>query len=420
MIAIKVKNLTKIYKLYDHPQDRLKESLNPFRKKYHRDFYALRDISFEIKKGETVGIIGKNGSGKSTLLKLITGVLTPTLGEISVSGSISALLELGGGFNPEFTGIENIYLSGIVMGFTKHDMDLRLEKILSFADIGDFASQPVKIYSSGMFVRLAFAVAINVNPEVLIIDEALAVGDINFQLKCYNKFNEFRENGKTILFVSHSMDSILKYCSKVIVLNNGSIVEQGSPNTMVDIYKKILVDCYDNKLLLNNVKEETVWKNNVYMNPDYLSYGNKDATIQNFALIDKEGNIISKVIKGEEFSIKMKVLFHKTIDNPIFAYTIKNIKGTEITGTNTTIEDLYTGKYENGQVAIVTFKQTLNLQPTFYSLSLGCTNFENDEFVVYHRLYDVCTLEIIGTKYTVGFFDPQSKIELDSGDDYGL
>ena len=212
-MAIQVKDLSKVYKLYNKPSDRLKETLG-----FHvdaREHYALKHVNFEIRKGETVGIIGTNGSGKSTILKIITGVLNPTGGEVNVDGRISALLELGAGFNMEYTGIENVYLNGTMLGFTKEEIDERLDNILEFADIGDFVNQPVKSYSSGMFVRLAFAVAINIDPEILIVDEALSVGDVFFQAKCYRKFEDFKKEGKTILFVSHDLGSITKYCSRV-------------------------------------------------------------------------------------------------------------------------------------------------------------------------------------------------------------
>ena len=206
--AIQVQHLTKMYKLYEKPSDRLKESLGLSRKKKYREHYALRDVNFDIEEGECVGIIGTNGSGKSTILKIITGVLSPTEGEVKVNGRISALLELGAGFNMEYTGLENIYLNGTMIGFTEEEIDARLDDILAFADIGDFVHQPVKMYSSGMFVRLAFAVAINIDPEILIVDEALSVGDVFFQAKCYHKFEEFKKQGKTILFVSHDLSSI--------------------------------------------------------------------------------------------------------------------------------------------------------------------------------------------------------------------
>ncbi|WP_442764367.1 ABC transporter ATP-binding protein, partial [Sulfurospirillum cavolei] len=219
--AIKVNHLTKVYKLYDNPIDRLKESLHPLKKQYHKEFYALNDVSFEIKKGETVGIIGKNGAGKSTLLKIITGVLTPTSGSVHVNGRIASLLELGAGFNPEYTGVENIYFQGSLMGYTREEVAEKVDEIIAFADIGDFVYQPVKMYSSGMYARLAFAVAINVDPDILIVDEALSVGDMRIQQKCYRKFREFQEANKTILFVTHDTSTIINYCSHTIWISDG-------------------------------------------------------------------------------------------------------------------------------------------------------------------------------------------------------
>ena len=234
--AIKVTNLSKVYKLYDKPADRLKEALNPLRKSYHKEFYALDNINFEIKKGETVGIIGKNGAGKSTLLKIITGVLTPSAGHVQVNGRIASLLELGAGFNPEYTGVENIYLQGTLMGYTKEEMESKIEAVLDFADIGDFVYQPVKSYSSGMFARLAFSVAINVDPDILIVDEALSVGDMRFQQKCYRKFREFQELKKTILFVTHDTGTIINYCTHTIWINEGKKIDEGSPDEICKRY----------------------------------------------------------------------------------------------------------------------------------------------------------------------------------------
>ena len=241
-IAIKVDQVSKMYKLYDRPMDRLKESLGLTRKKKYREHWALNKVSFEVKKGETIGIIGTNGSGKSTILKIITGVLNPTEGEVTIDGRISALLELGAGFNMEYTGIENVYLNGMMIGFTKEEIDERLDDILKFADIGDFVNQPCKTYSSGMFVRLAFAVAINIDPEILIVDEALSVGDVFFQSKCYKKFEEFKEQGKTIIFVSHDLSSISKYCDRVVLLNKGDKMAEGAPKEMIGLYKRVLLN----------------------------------------------------------------------------------------------------------------------------------------------------------------------------------
>lgn len=234
--AIKVSHLTKVYKLYDKPIDRLKESLHPLKKQYHKDFYALNDVSFEIKKGETVGIIGKNGAGKSTLLKIITGVLTPSSGHVHVNGRIASLLELGAGFNPEYTGIENIYLQGTLMGYSHSEMESKIDGILAFADIGDFVHQPVKSYSSGMYARLAFSVAINVEPDILIVDEALSVGDMYFQQKCMDKIISMQKNNITFLFVSHSIAQIKKVCKKAIFIQNGKLIAHGESLEVCDLY----------------------------------------------------------------------------------------------------------------------------------------------------------------------------------------
>ena len=244
-IAIRADQITKIYKLYEKPSDRMREALGLTRKKLHKEHYALQGVDMTVYQGETVGIIGTNGSGKSTILKIITGVLNPTQGELTVNGRISALLELGAGFNMEYNGIENIYLNGTMMGFSKKEIDEKLQDILDFADIGDYVYQPCKTYSSGMFVRLAFAVAINIEPEILIVDEALSVGDVFFQAKCYHKFDEFKKMGKTILFVSHDLSSIAKYCDRVVLLNQGHKLGEGSPKEMIDAYKQVLVGQYE-------------------------------------------------------------------------------------------------------------------------------------------------------------------------------
>lgn len=237
---ISVDQVSKVYRLYDKPIDRLLESISLRKKSYHKDFYALRDISFSVGRGEAVGIIGTNGSGKSTMLKIITGVLSATTGKVESRGSICALLELGAGFNQDYTGIENIYMNGTMMGFSKAEMDEKLPAILEFADIGDFVYQPVKSYSSGMFVRLAFALYISIDPEVLIVDEALSVGDVFFQAKCYHRMDELKRKGTTILMVTHDLGSVMKYCDRVVLFHKGEKVGEGLPGQMVDKYKKIL------------------------------------------------------------------------------------------------------------------------------------------------------------------------------------
>jgi teichoic acid transport system ATP-binding protein len=416
MIAVKVENISKVYKLYDKPVDRLKESLHPLRKKYSRDFYALKNVSFQVNKGETVGIIGKNGSGKSTVLKIISGVLSSTSGKVTTNGRISSLLELGAGFNPEMTGIENIYLNGTIMGYSKEDMDKKLDSILSFADIGDFVYQPVKIYSSGMFARLAFAVAINVDPDILIVDEALSVGDIAFQAKCYRKFNDFKESGKTILFVTHAMDSILKYCDRAILLNHGKIIADNKPKEVVDIYKKIIVNCFNQDIDTRNnsqkITHNTEWKKYFQSNPNFLEYGDKSAEIIDFGIFDNENNPLESVLSDELVTFKIKVRFNKTIINPIFAVAIKDIKGTELMGTNTLYEGIDTGTFHEGQQVSISFTQRLNLRTDNYTVSFGCTNFHEDNLVVYHRLYDILLFRAISIKSLAGIYDMCSQISI--------
>ena len=414
--AIEVKNISKMYKLYDKNSDRFKEALGLTKQKCYHEHYALDNVNFHVKQGETVGIIGTNGSGKSTILKIITGVLQPTTGELNVNGRISALLELGAGFNMEYTGIDNIYLNGTMMGFKREEIDERIESILQFADIGDFVYQPVKTYSSGMFVRLAFAVAINIDPEILIVDEALSVGDVFFQVKCYHKFEEFKKMGKTILFVSHDLGSISKYCDRVILLNKGKKVSEGEPKAIVDEYKQILVRQDQELDVTSQILEKKIdddnWKKDLVLNPDVIDYGEKKAEIIDFAIIDNNGKITSNIEKGTEFEIKFKVKFHQTIEEPIFAFTIKDLQGTEVTGTNTMYENIGSGTVKEGEVRTVSFKQRMNLQGRNYVLALGYVGFNESRFIVYHRLYDVCNINVISDKNTVGFYDMESKVSL--------
>lgn len=428
-LAISAEQITKVYKLYDKPSDRLKEALGLSRGKLHKEHYALKGVDLSIYKGETVGIIGTNGSGKSTILKIITGVLNPTGGNLQVNGRISALLELGAGFNMEYNGIENIYLNGTMMGFSEKEIDAKLQNILDFADIGDFVYQPCKTYSSGMFVRLAFAVAINIEPEILIVDEALSVGDVFFQAKCYHKFEEFKQMGKTILFVSHDLSSIAKYCDRVILLNKGTKLGEGSPKEMIDAYKQVLVGQYEipqeEESLLQD--EELNWKaaesadkasakkeklsaEILGINEKALEYGTKDGEITEFYVTDKKGTKTSAIIKGEEFNLHMKVKFNNSIQAPIFAFTIKDKHGTEITGTNSMIEKAFLDSVKAGEEKEITFTQNIDLQGGEYLISLGVTGYEGDKFQVYHRLYDVLNLTVVSDKNTVGYYDMNSKV----------
>ncbi len=409
-IAIQVKDLEKVYKLYEKPSDRMREALGLSKKKLFKEKHALDKVNMTVYQGETVGIIGTNGSGKSTILKIITGVLNPSAGEVTVNGRISALLELGAGFNMEYNGIENIYLNGTMIGFSEKEIEEKLPAILEFADIGDYVYQPVKTYSSGMFVRLAFAVAINIEPEILIVDEALSVGDVFFQAKCYHKFDEFKKMGKTILFVSHDLSSISKYCDRVVLLNQGTKLGEGTPKEMIDAYKRVLVGQYavednENGKLLNDGEITAAAAAKAGINPDLLEYGNNAARITEYYLTDDAGVHTTAIIKDQEFTIHMKVEFAEDIPAPIFAFTIKNIKGTEITGTNTMVEKAFLEPVKAGTKKEITFRQRMSLQGGEYLLSLGVSGYNKDTFEVYHRLYDVVNITVISDKDTVGFYD---------------
>ena len=390
-LAIHVEGLNKVYRLYDHNRDRLLDSLGLARKKRYREHFALRDVDLNVHQGECVGIIGTNGSGKSTILKIITGVLNPTSGSVQVNGRISALLELGAGFNYEYNGIENVYLNGTMIGFSEKEIDEKLQDILDFADIGDYVYQPVKTYSSGMFVRLAFAVAINIDPEILIVDEALSVGDVFFQAKCYHKFEEFKKQGKTILFVSHDLSAISKYCDRAVLLNQGVKLGEGSPREMIDIYKQVLVGQYElpsgdkqsNLAADEDIRRAAAEKVDG-KNPQALEYGTKEAEIVEYYMTDGAGMKTSAILKGDPFTLHMKVQAHKDLPAPIFALSIKNIKGVEITGTNTMVEKSFLESVKAGEVLTITFTQKVRLQGGEYLLSLGVTGYEGDTFTVYH------------------------------------
>ena len=426
-LAIHVEGLDKIYKLFDHNRDRLADSLGLTRKKKYREHFALKGVNLDIYQGECVGIIGTNGSGKSTILKIITGVLNETNGTVQVNGRISALLELGAGFNMEYNGIENVYLNGTMIGFSEKEIDEKLQDILDFADIGEYVYQPVKTYSSGMFVRLAFAVAINIDPEILIVDEALSVGDVFFQAKCYRRMEEIRKRGTTILMVTHDMGSIIKYCDKVVLLNRGSFVAEGAPGHMVDLYKKILagqMDSLEEELQteMNDFsgdgaqqkakQYEGLMKDKITINANRTEYGDGRAEIFDLGLFDGRGNLTNLLLKGEMFTIKERIRFNAPIEAPIFTYTIKDKKGTDLTGTNTMFEGADVKPVKNGDVYDVEFTQKMTLQGGEYLLSMSCTGFENGQHVVYHRLYDVANITVISNKNTVGVYDMESEVSV--------
>lgn len=415
--VIDIKNLTKEYKMYSTKKDRLVETIFPNIKR-HSTFKAMDNLSLEVKKGEILGILGKNGAGKSTLLKMVTGVVVPTSGEIKINGKISSLLELGTAFNMELTGLENIYQHGQVMGLSKEEIEATKQDIIDFADIGDHLYQPVKTYSSGMFARLAFACAINVDPEILIVDEVLSVGDMAFQLKCFKKFQQFKEKGKTILFVTHSIADVLKNCTRTIILQNGKKTFDGGVKEGVELYKKIITGnaTTENKTEEKKFvkrKEEKTWKSHFNENPNIIEYGNLKAEVVDYGVFDEENKYLSFIDNEKTVILKSKIKFNEEIDNPIFTMTIKDFNGLEVAGTNTMIEKIYPGKFQKGEIAEVEFKQKLPIAPNKYTLSFSCTHINaNGELEVLNRKYEALLIEIISSKDNVGIVKLDTKINI--------
>lgn len=423
MNAIEVNNLKKIYRMYNSPRDHLREIISLRGRKFHHDFCALNDISFNIEKGKTVGIIGQNGSGKSTLLKIICGVLQPTSGSVLTNGRITALLELGAGFNPEFTGRENVYMNGALTGFNGKEIDRRFRDIEAFAEIGEFIDQPVKTYSSGMFVRLAFATAVNIDPEILIIDEALSVGDVLFRAKCFAKFQEFKEKGITIIFVTHSLELVTTHCDQALLLDQGNLVSQGMPKTVVDDYNRVItsksgVDFTlktrpEDQNILQQISpsKQIEWQELFEINPRENRYGTKKAEILEAGIFTPDHEPMQVLHRNKEYLIKVKVLHNDNMPAAIIAYSIKDPEGTLLCGTNTLIQDIKIGYVENGDVIFVTFRQQININPGKYLLNVGAAAYEEGDYVVYDRRFDYMAIQIVSDKLYVGLLDPQSVIE---------
>ena len=417
--VIKIENLVKEYKMFARKKDRLLEAIFPSVNR-HSVFRAMDNLNLEVKKGEVLGILGKNGAGKSTLLKMITGVVTPTSGKIEVNGKISSLLELGAAFNMDLTGIENIYQHGQVMGLTDEQIKEKEKEIIEFADIGDHIYQPVKTYSSGMFARLAFACAINVEPDILIVDEALSVGDMAFQLKCFKKFEQFKQKGKTILFVTHSVTDVLKNCTKTIIIDSGKKIFEGSTKDGVELYKKLITNSLvptdkkeDDNKKEKRIKNTDVWKTNFVENPNIIEYGNKKAEVIDYGIFDLKNNPINVFDNNEEILMKSKIKFNETVKDPIFTMTIKDFQGNDIIGTNTEIEKILTGDFKKDEVVIVEFKQKIPIKPGKYTASFSCTKYDlKGELEILNRKYDALIVEVISTKGFVGMFRLDSKINI--------
>lgn len=395
---IKMENIGKYYKLYNSPIDRLKESLNPINKSYHSDYFALKGVNIEIKKGESIAIIGNNGAGKSTLLKILTGVVTPSVGKLEVSGKISALLELGAGFNPELSGLENIFFNGMLMGLSRDEINCKLDEILRFADIGNYIHQPVKSYSSGMFVRLAFSLAISSDSDILVVDEALAVGDTFFQLKCYEKIKKELSGHKSIIYVSHDMSSVTTLCSRAILLDAGEIIDDGDSRDVVRNYISM------NQMAFSSMHNNS---NNRY---------GYDTGIIKAVNIYTDGieNSANTIECGNKFSIDVSIKSTVDYDNMSVGFVILTPKGLVVYGTSQVRE---TGDRfqicESEEVHIV-FSQTMMLMPGDYCLRVGVNTYDDNIEIILDN-WDVAVLTVVGKNAAIGLVDMQSKSQIIRG-----
>jgi len=432
-VAIRVRDLGKCYQIYDQPQDRLKQSLLPRLlrligkqgKDFYREFWALRDVSFDIGHGETVGIVGRNGSGKSTLLQIICGTLTPTQGEVQVGGRVAALLELGAGFNPEFTGRENVYLNAGVLGLSRDEIDQRFDAITEFADVGQFIDQPIKTYSSGMVVRLAFAVAINVDPEILIIDEALSVGDERFQRKCFSRIEDIRASGATILFVSHSGATVIDLCDQAILLDDGTLLEMGAPKQTVGRYQRLLYAAPHQRAkirdeilaklaapseptadvsapLLRKQEPGGVEGTTESFDPSLtpsstIKYEPKGVEIADALVATTAGARINNLVRGSDYYFRYNVRFFEPATNVRFGMLIKTVAGVELGGATSSANMGAAIPFVSaGTVYCVSFYFSCSLNPGIYFLNagvLGVTSRGPETFL--HRLLDVAMFRVL-------------------------
>jgi lipopolysaccharide transport system ATP-binding protein len=432
--AIHIRNLSKCYQIYETPRDRLKQFVMPrlqrvtgqAPKKYYREFRALNDVSFNVRRGETVGIVGRNGSGKSTLLQIICGTLTPTSGTVETNGRIAALLELGSGFNPDFTGRENVYMNGSVLGLTQDEIDARFDDIAAFADIGDFVEQPVKTYSSGMMVRLAFSVAVSADPEILIIDEALSVGDELFQRKCFSRIEAIRANGSTILFVSHAGGTVVELCDRAVLIDGGEKLAIGAPKQIVGSYKKLLYAPQDKRALVRETIREAGKEfastaktsfddvsddeplssgdeedSREYFDPNLkptstIEYVSQGAFIDSPAVLTTLGELANNLVRGRIYCYTYKVRFVTSAKNVSFGMLIKTTSGVELGGGVSASSALRSLSFvAAGSVYLVKFHFRCALNPGVYFLNAGVAGYVDDSETYLHRLIDVAMFKVL-------------------------
>lgn len=380
MPAIQVRHLSKKYRIYRRPWDKLREAVGLGSGQYHREFWALKNVSFDLETGQTLGVIGSNGSGKSTLLQILAGIMRQTEGDCHVTGKVSALLELGSGFNPEFTGRENVFMNGAILGLDSREMEKRFDAIADFAEIGDFIDQPVKTYSSGMFMRLAFAVAVNVDPDILLVDEALSVGDLIFQHRCMHRMNHLRASGKTIVLVTHDLDAVIRFCDSALLLDSGVVLEQGKPDMVVQKYRALTFErerrrggydgpagLPDEGIAVQSEQEMPVARS--IPNIDHR-FGNGEASVTGVELLDARGRVLSEASGGETVVIRVSARFLKDVDQPILGYTLRDRLGVEMSACNTTYAGRRLPRARKDQVVTSDFYVTLpRLAPGSYSIS---------------------------------------------------
>lgn len=415
--VISVKNLTKTYRIFGHPGDRIKQALTFGRMRFHREFTALKDVSFEIRKGETVGIIGRNGSGKSTLLQLVCGILKPTSGLLQVNGRVSALLELGAGFNPEFTGRENVYFQGALIGFTSSEMDKRFDDIAAFADIGEFIDQPVRIYSSGMFVRLAFSVAVSVEPDILVVDEALAVGDAAYQAKCFRKMEALRSAGKSILMVSHSAEQLARLCDSAILLDKGHLVTSGETSQVAREYLSRLYEVAEiptnpfpdvSDSIASPIAEK--FHTRLGYNSAEHRFGSQEARIVDFCLSSDGVPCVSTVQSQGRLKVELRIIFLRDVGSPIYGITIKTKDGVTLFGTNTqenTLSNCNVREQKAGSVVWVSFEMTPHLCVGSYFISVAVAASMEGNLVHLDRRNDSILIEIAAPPTLTGMINMQ-------------
>jgi len=390
-----VQNVSKLYRLYRRPSDRLREML-PGGSPKHTDFWALRDISFEVAKGETLSLVGPNGCGKSTLLQIVCGILQPTTGRVVTRGRIAALLELGAGFNPEFSGRENVYINGEILGLSRAEIDAAMPSIEAFAEIGEFIERPVKEYSSGMYVRLAFSTAIHVDPDILIVDEALAVGDAVFANRCVRKFEELRERKVTVLFVSHDLGLVKQLSDRAILLLHGRIEAEGSPNDVINRYIGLVLERRQSAAR----KEDRVRGS--------FRHGDGSSEIVAVQILNAEGREVASVASGEPVTVRVRSRFHQAVSDPMVGILLRTRIGMDVYGTNTRIEHMPLGDFQSGDELEVDFHIECWLTPQSYTLTVATQNADGTS---HDWLDDAIAFDVIDTRVAAGVANLRARIE---------